>query len=185
MNVFDFDDTIYDGDSSVDFFKFCCKKNCETLKILPFFGVNVFLYLLKLRTKEQMKSSYFGFVRYIENIDETVESFWKTHQYKIKEFYKRKHCDDDLVISASPDFLLEPICRQLNVRLIATRVDPKTGQLLGKNCRGKEKVRRFCEYTSEEIDEFYSDSLSDSPLRDKAKKAFLVKGNRLLDWEEK
>ena len=34
-----------------------------------------------------------------------------------------------------------------------------------------------------DIDEFYSDSVSDAPLAKLAKKAFLVEDNKLLPWE--
>ena len=53
----------------------------------------------------------------------------------------------------------------------------------GENCHDTEKVRRFrALYPDAEIDEFYSDSLSDSPLAELAGKAFLVKKGRLSEW---
>ena len=33
--VYDFDGTIYDGDSSIDFFLFCLKKNIKVIFYLP------------------------------------------------------------------------------------------------------------------------------------------------------
>ena len=35
INGYDFDETIYDGDSSVDFYFFCLGKNKKVLKQLP------------------------------------------------------------------------------------------------------------------------------------------------------
>ena len=35
INGYDFDETIYDGDSSVDFYFFCLRKNKKVLKQLP------------------------------------------------------------------------------------------------------------------------------------------------------
>jgi hypothetical protein len=35
MNVYDFDNTIYDGESALDFFWFCLKKKPTLLKVLP------------------------------------------------------------------------------------------------------------------------------------------------------
>jgi phosphoserine phosphatase len=62
-------------------------------------------------------------------------------------------------------------------------MDPFSGHILGNNCHDKEKVRRFrLEYPDYAIDEFYSDSLSDTPLASIAARAFLVKGNILLPW---
>ena len=68
--------------------------------------------------------------------------------------------------------------------LIASNVDPSTGKYIGENCHGKEKVRRFREEFGEaQIDAFYSDSHSDDPMAETAKKAFLIKGEEILDWE--
>lgn len=91
--------------------------------------------------------------------------------------------DTDLIISASPDFLILPICKRLNVRGIASKVNPQTGELLGPNCRGEEKVKRFNEvYPNETIDDFYSDSLSDLPLASIAHHAYLVKNQKICSW---
>ena len=66
---------------------------------------------------------------------------------------------------------------------MASKVDKKTGKYEGINCHGKEKVRRFYEmFPNGKIDDFYSDSYSDSPLAEISKKAFLVKGDELKDW---
>ena len=92
-----------------------------------------------------------------------------------------------MIISASPEFLLAPICRKLGIKhLIASKVDSKSGKYSGINCHGKEKVRRFCEkFKDGEVDEFYSDSLSDTPLAEISKKAFLVNGNKITEWKPK
>ena len=60
----------------------------------------------------------------------------------------------------------------------------QSGKYIGENCHGKEKVRRFREEFGEaQIDAFYSDSHSDDPMAETAKKAFLIKGEEILDWE--
>ena len=49
MNIYDFDKTIYDGDSSIDFYKFCVKKNklliLNSFKVLFYY----FLYIFKMK----------------------------------------------------------------------------------------------------------------------------------------
>ena len=71
-------------------------------------------------------------------------------------------------------------------RLMASKVDKRTGKFDGANCHGEEKVRRFLElYPDAHIDEFYSDLYCDTPLAKLADKAFIVKGERLLPWDEK
>ena len=90
------------------------------------------------------------------------------------------------MISASPYFLLRPICDELGIKhLIASDVDVKTGLYTGENCHGDEKVRLFKEKYGGEIDEFYSDSHNDDPLARLSKKAFMVKGSKLTPWEFK
>ena len=91
----------------------------------------------------------------------------------------------DIIISASPEFLLKPICDKLGVTMLATKVDNKTGLFDGENCHGQEKVRRLHEiYPGAEIDEFYSDLYCDTPLARLAKKAYIVKGERLTPWKK-
>ena len=92
--------------------------------------------------------------------------------------------EDDVIISASPEFLLKPICIRLGIsNLMASVVDKRTGMYLGINCHGEEKVRRFYKKFNQEIDEFYSDSFSDAPLANIAKKAYLVDGDILIPWD--
>ena len=94
------------------------------------------------------------------------------------------HEDSDVVISASPRFILEPICEELKVHLICSDVNVNTGKYNGLNCHGEEKVNRFYkEYKDATIDKFYSDLKIDLPLASLAKEAFLVKkGGKIIKW---
>ena len=79
--------------------------------------------------------------------------------------------------------MIDEICKRLQVDYIASKVDRSTGQLIGANCRGEEKVKRFTTaYPHAIIDSFYSDSKADQPLANMAKKAFLVNGNKIYLW---
>lgn len=183
INVYDFDGTIYDGDSSIDFFKFALKRNKRIARrIFPIMWAGM-LYLFKIRDKDYFKSVFFGFVQDVDGIDECVSDFWKLQRRKIKKFYLEGYRDDDMIISASPEFLLAQIAKEMHFNLIATEVDKKTGKLLSKNCYGEEKVRRF-EKEHLKIDRFYSDSLSDAPLARIAKEAFMVRGDEIMSWPE-
>ena len=111
-------------------------------------------------------------------MDGIVEDFWEEEfERGIADWYLRQKQPDDLIISASPEFLVRPAAERLGVRLIATRMDRHTGRILGKNCRDHEKVTRFLrEYPGETVDEFYSDSLSDAPMAKLADRAFIAIG---------
>jgi HAD superfamily phosphoserine phosphatase-like hydrolase len=178
INVYDFDNTIYRGDSSVDFFRHCAVKYPRTtlsaLAAMPWF----LFMLLGLADKTRVKQRFYRYLRHVPDVREEVERFWLTHDKHLKDWYFAQKRDDDLIISASPEFLLEPLFKRLNLGLIASRVEAETGVYDGLNCHGEEKVRRMREaYPEVQIDEFYSDSKSDSPLARLAHAAYMVKGD--------
>ncbi len=184
MNVYDFDKTIYDGDSTTDFILWCFRKKPRL--VFPFFsGIAAFGgYLIKLCSKTYFKEKFYRFLSHISNVEEWVDEFWEEHLDNIQEWYLLRQRNDDVIISASPEFLLKPACKKLKIQhLLASRVDKDTGMYQGINCHGIEKVRRFYNaFPGGEIEEFYSDSLSDAPLANLAKRAFLVKGEDLFPW---
>lgn len=182
INVYDFDKTIYDGDSSVDFFKFCLTKNFKCILIIPNFILNYFLYLFRIRNKTEVKESFFVFLKYFDDIETIIDEFWNKYNIKIKKFYLEKDHTNDIIISASPKFLLKKITKQLKVKdLIASEVDSKTGKFKGRNCKGQEKVEQLLKkYSNIKIIQMYTDSYSDQPLIDLAEKAYLVKKNKII-----
>ena len=183
INIYDFDKTIYDGDSSIDFFKYCIKINKKCLRILPKLALAIILYLLKIKEKEYLKSVFFSFIKYFSNLDKVVADFWNEHNSKIKDFYLKGRFKTDIIISASPEFLLKPVAKKYNFELIATKVDINSGKLIGKNCYGKEKVNRLLEEKRiKKINKFYSDSLNDTPLSKLANVAYLVKKEEIIKW---
>ena len=174
INLYDFDNTIYRGDSSTDFFFFSLMKYPQIIKYFPKIIWGAILYKLKIIKKTQFKERNFSFLKSIPNIDSLVEMFWVSHECYIKDF----------IISASPEFLLKPICDKLKVAdLIASNVDKKTGKFNGLNCYGREKIKRLNKkYKNVEVNEAYSDSLSDTPMLEIADKPYLVKGNKIVDF---
>ena len=184
LNVYDFDGTIYDGDSSVDFYLYSLKSNILLIRYLPIQVYGMVLYMLKIKSKEYFKEKYFSFLKGIKNVDEYVKNFWDKNNKKIK-YNLLEGKENIVVISASPDFLLAPICSKIKVeKLIATKVNKKTGKFEGKNCHGEEKVKRLNkEYDEYVIKEFYSDSKSDEYLAKLAKNSYLVKKYQVIDWK--
>lgn len=183
MNVYDFDGTIYNGDSSVDFFLYALKHRPSILSYLPKQAWGFVLYGTNRIEKTKLKEYFFSFLSGI-NSEELAELFWNENQNKIFPWYLDQQKQEDIVISASPKFLLQPICNRLGIRrLIASEVDPKTGSFTGKNCHGQEKVLRLmAKYNITHIDSFYSDSHSDLPLAKIADKAFMVNKGIVKEW---
>ncbi len=186
MNIYDFDETIYDSDSTKDFYFYCLKKYPKILLSVPRMAWAFLLYILGVYTKTQFKEKMYRFLRYVPDVDKTLEDFWNINENKVKQWYKDRQRDDDIIISASPEFLLEPICKRLGIKhLIASRVDKKTGLYTGENCWGEEKVNRLHEIFPDAVcGEFYSDSLSDTPLANLAKTAKIIRGTELVEWNE-
>lgn len=186
MNIYDFDETIYDSDSTKDFYFYCLKKYPKILLSVPIMAWTFFLYILGVKTKTQFKEKMYRFLTYVPDIDSALNDFWNINEHKVKSWYKDRQKDDDIIISASPEFLLKPICERLGIKnLMASKVDKHTGLYDGENCWGEEKVKRLYEkFPNAKCEEFYSDSLSDTPLAELADKAMIIRGNELIEWNE-
>ena len=184
MNVYDFDGTIYNGDSTVDFFLYALKRNPAVLTRLPKQAWGFILYATRRIDKTKLKEYFFSFLAVI-NVKDVTESFWNKNQHKIFDWYLKQQKPDDIIISASPHFLLQPICNRLGIHhLISSDVDPITGRFSGENCHGREKVERLAlEYNVTHIDNFYSDSHSDLPLARIADRAFWVDNGVVKEWK--
>ncbi len=186
MNVYDFDGTIYNGDSSIDFFLYVIKHKPSILRFVPKQIAGFVLYGIKKIEKTKLKEYFFSFLLGID-ADALSIGFWEQNKNKVFDWYLKQQAEGDIIISASPEFLLKPICDRLKIRhLIASKVDPKTGVFISENCRGAEKVNRLREELNvNRIDNFYSDSLSDLPLAQIADYAFLMKNGIATEWSTK
>lgn len=176
INAYDFDKTIYDGDSSLDFYFFCLKKNKKVLLQLPIQLWGLFLYIFKIIDKTKFKEKVFSFLKKMNNIDYYIEEFWKLNYKKIKKWYHINNKKSDVIISASPEFLLKPLEERLKVKVIASKVDKNTGKFISKNCHDYEKIRRYEEEVkNKKIKAFYSDSIkADKAMLEYAEEAYLV-----------
>ena len=185
MNVYDFDGTVYHGDSSVDFCLFVMRRHPGALRHLPAFAAAAVQKKTGRISTRELKEIYFRFLTDIPDLCQELMQFWQSHEHKMMQWYLDIRQPTDVVISASPEFLLDPICRKLGIgTLIASQVDTKTGQFLGENCKGQEKVKRFrAVFPEGKIERFYSDSASDLPMARLAAQAFLVKKGSPAPWE--
>lgn len=183
MNVYDFDKTVFMGESSSRFFLFCVKKHPKALLNLPKAGLYGLLSALRLCSLTKFKEAFHGYLRYVPDAEVSAEAFWDIHQEEIPGWLPPLLPKGGLVISASPEFLVAPMCRRLGLNCLGTRMDIHTGRITGLNCRGEEKPKRFRErYPDESVDVFYSDSLADSPMAALSREAWLVHGHDLTPW---
>ena len=186
--VYDFDKTIYDGDSTFDFIKFLINKKKSILLHIPKMFLYLIKYKLKIINKEKMNECFFEIFNKFENIDELVKEFWSINEKNIKTFFKdKKTHENDIIASASPYFLLEPIANKYKVKdLFASPVDKKTGRYSGVNCHGVEKVRLINKkYENAIIEEMYSDDRkADKPLLDLANHSYIVIKDKIINYEK-
>lgn len=184
MNTYDFDKTIFYPDSSCTFYLYCLRKfPGAVLPTAPRSLLKAADYGRRKLPAKQLKEQLFSFLPGIGDIDAVVARFWEENKWRIAPWYLAQRKEDDIIISASPEFLLEPICRELGVRLIGTRMDKYSGRIEGENCHDREKVRRFREtFPGAHTENFYSDSLTDQPMAELADRAFLVDKNKLSPW---
>lgn len=185
LAIFDVDYTITKRETLFEFFMFLISKKPKLILHIPkSFGASL-LYAIRLMTAADAKRYFMSFVRNIhENeLKELVKEFYDKRLSKI--FYvdaidtmkklKGEGCKIYL-ISASAEFYLNELYNIKEVdKIIGTKFKFTdgyySGEIIGENNKGEEKVRRLMEVLKEENIEvdfknsyMYSDSLSDLPL---------------------
>lgn len=182
MDVYDFDGTLYKGDSTRDFLLWCLRRYPSVALTLPkTAAMALACFGAGAVDKTTFKSALYRFLPRVPFIEQEVARFWEANEARIEGPCNPQ--PGDLVISAGPEFLLRDVCAKRGLKLIASQVDPYSGKTLGPNCSNDEKVRRFRQaFPEEAINDFYSDSHNDDPLANMAKRAFLVKDGALHPW---
>lgn len=185
MRVFDFDNTIYDGESGFDIFRyFFLKDPKRVMKYAPKFLEGFLRYKRRKITIDDVMNEYSYMLReyivLIEDIEAEFESFWDIHQKKIKNFYLEIQDENDIIVSACPVCLLKIICGRLGIEnYIGSDIDQFTGKI-NRICYKDKKVDFFREvYGDIQIDELYTDSWSDKPLMDISQNVYMVSGDKI------
>ena len=161
IDIYDFDKTIVPFDSGSLFVGYCLLHYPWCIIWMPVVIAGLLLMLVRAITFTQFKEICFMFLPMIPK-KRAVKGFWDRHEKQAHPWFKESG-RYSVVISASPDFLLEDISQRLGFdKLICTRHNPKTGAIIGENCRGAEKVKRLYEEFDKdaiEVVDVYSDSL--------------------------
>ncbi len=185
MNAYDFDGTIFYSNCTVGFGLWCLKRHPSLLftygpRVLGSFA----LYKTGRMPNYRMQRELFRYLTLIDDFDEQIERYWDAYESRISPWYLEQKRPDDLILSSSPSCIIEPIARRLGVHYVATDYDRELGVLLDNLMYAKEKARYIFDHGFPVIDNFYSDSLSDTPLALCSEKAYLVqnKGTTIVDW---
>lgn len=180
IDVYDFDGTIYDGDSTFDYVKFCLRRHPAMLLSLPRVAWAGARLAAKRIGLTQFKSELFGAMTGHMNLEEEAALFWQsdTTQKKLGAWFAQTPRDLPVVIaSASPEFELRHAADILGVgTLVGTRADGATGALIGKNCKGAEKIERIRQTLGDfTVRAMYTDDAkADGPLLAIAQEKYIV-----------
>ena len=199
--VYDFDKTIYGGESGTNFFTYYLRN--YPLKGLLFgltYLKEVLFYLIKITDLKRLKERFFIFLESHSNeeIKKIVDGFWKEYGKKMYSWTQeelrenKKESDMVIVTSATPLFLLERLIPEMGYDMVfgtEFKGDGKekfAAEIKGENNKGMEKVRKLDKWAKEnnieyEIIKFYSDSLADKPLYDIAEKKYWIKKGKKLE----
>ncbi len=187
MNVYDFDGTLLDGDTEDYFFEYLFQKR-KDLRLCRFRYQfwNLVMRIFSPRDKTWFRERQYRVLRHIPDLDRFLSEFWAEHRKHLKSWFRPVIHPDDIIASATPRFLLEPILPVLGVtRLVATDMDSKTGKVSGHFTSHQFKTEAFRkQYDLSQMDNFYSDTYSDHFMADLAKQAYAVHGEQLTEWKK-
>ena len=185
MNVYDFDGTIFYSDCSIGFALWCIKRHPKLLvTFMPGMIKTLILYKFGKVPNYRLQRKMFSYLTMIDDFDTQIEKYWDKYESRISKWYLAQKKPDDLIISASPDCIIGPIAKRLGVNSVATEYDREYGVFLNNLMYAKEKARYIFDHDFPVIENFYSDSLADTPLALCAEKAHLVKDHAttVVDW---
>ena len=183
MNVFDFDNTLYDGESSFDFFFFCLREDKKLAVHIPMMLIDLLLYKTRLIRVNRLYADAEKLCRELmkneAQLQDKVRAFWAVSADKLKPQLCALIRPEDVIVTASPQFLLEEILDRLNTKnLIASQMNVHSGRVESL-CFRKEKIAQLRSRFGGEVDRFYTDSLNDAPMIECAKEAYLVRGTNV------
>lgn len=159
LYCFDFDGTLTYNDTMFLYLKFynSSKFRMQFLKHVPLFV----LLKLNLVEAEKIKKSFIASIlkgESKEKIEKKSQQFFekyypeifRTNALEFIDSIDRNHTES-YIVSASLDIWVQPFAEKFKMNLLATRAefvdDIFTGNFIGKNCNGAEKVERLKEAT--------------------------------------
>lgn len=184
MNVYDFDGTIYSGDSTRDIIIYGLVRHpLMVIKSLNRARKKNKEYKKGKCSFERVKEEMLSFIFKLDK--QFVNNFVESHLKNIKSFYRETQTEGDVIASASYDLWISKFAKKIGVKyVVATKVDD-SGKIIGKNCKREEKVRMLKEaFPKINVENAYSDSGSDEPLLKIAKKAFIIEGNKVIPYKK-
>jgi phosphatidylglycerophosphatase C len=179
LYCFDFDGTLTYKDTMFMYLKFYdpVRFRLQFLKHVPLFV----LLKLRLAETEKVKKSFIGSIlkgQTREKIEKKSGQFFEAHYPKIVrenalDFIKNIDHENtqSLLVTASLDIWARPFADAFRMKLLATQAEFKngvfTGNFIGKNCNGNEKLARIqTEIKDKKYDKIiaFGDTSGDKPM---------------------
>ena len=194
--VFDINGTLYLKKSKDEFFRFVCYKN--SFKLLDVYHIVLYQFLMKIKAINQTEFKE-NFFNYLDNlppdvVEQYAREYWSieypryfNHELLERVESLRSKGIKIFCISGGLDVYMNPLYEMFPVEAhMSTQVKytGKTYKVIGKACKGEEKVRRLDEYFQDrpyQIVEAYSDSKE--AILDKAEKSFIVEQGKIQTYK--
>lgn len=152
LALFDFDGTVYKKDSLVECCKFIYKKEPWRIIFVLLQLIGLLLHSLRLISAQQFKDLFLCYTYFLPppKMNNYLKAFWSQEQKNLNTEVlqlldeQRKLGHYIVCVSASPKFQFTELNRLLTFdKVIATNTEyTNRFQLMGKNCRGKEKLEQ-------------------------------------------
>ncbi len=193
--LYDFDGTLYKGDTSLDFCFYVYRKKILRSILFPYQVLLFFTYLVGWLSVEKFKEKFYVFLKGISpfELDALLEEFWGKHfpvkfNHELLQIIGKQKKDQIKIVcvSASPALFMEPLLKKSGIDLIiGTELvfENRTYRIKGKNCRGYEKVRRLMkEFDLDQVKivQAYGDNKYDIPMLGLANESFLIVRGKVI-----
>jgi len=183
MQVFDFDNTIYNGESAVDFSTLLFKKNYKLIIYLPTALKIGIKYKLCNLDKEEFNYSINKLSSLFYDNKDLIKKesviFWENNKNKLNKNVIKLINKDDVIVTSTFNFIIDPIKNILPTKnIICSDIDLDNRCINSLNFR-EDKVINFRKLYKEDIDNFYTDSYNDKPLMNISENVFLVRNNKI------
>lgn len=137
MNVYDFDKTIFKIDSTAGLVKYLFVHEPRSLLSIPrtvVFGIGYGLHIVKKLT---FKTNLYHMFTFVKDMDAVVDAYVEDSMQYVQKWYLEQQKADDVIISASPEFLIKRFAKKLGVQYVmASKVDLYSGLKLSWKRKG-------------------------------------------------
>ena len=102
MKVFDFDNTIYRGESSIDLAVYMIRNNKKIILYLPMIFTNLVKYKLCMVGRKEMEIILNDFCQAVmgdkDEVPEIIDRFWQIHAHKLNRKILKRIAKEDFAI---------------------------------------------------------------------------------------